>query len=353
MGLRMTCAYATAVASVAFDSGSSSAGSSSSSGGERERIVGVAYPNHRAAVHSRYSVLGDDSVLVKYLNPNLALITTIVPGNTMHWTLVDVVTGKVITRQQQEDAALPAHAVVVENHIVATYWNTKAKRAELSSTALYEGVIDNYELSPFASSRARSGSIVLSMTMDPTTGAPVTNRSAYATFSPIAMQKTYVLPHAVTALSHTVTAHGIAHKHILVSLRNGQIYSLDMRQIHPRRPFSDPSAAEKTEGLAKYTPFLQLNPLAAVTHNYSLPGGASNILSAESNLESSSLVFAFGGGRGGVDLMVNRVMPSQEFDLLASDFNHSLLITILLGLAAAVLVLRRLQQRKHLSSVWA
>mmetsp|Transcript_6042 Transcript_6042/g.10019 ORF Transcript_6042/g.10019 Transcript_6042/m.10019 type:complete len:148 (-) Transcript_6042:1219-1662(-) len=93
-GLRMSCASATSVASVAFDS--SSISSSSSIGGER--IVDVTYPNQRAAVHSRLSVLGDDSVLVKYLNPRIALITTISTSttstttststsSTLYWTL--------------------------------------------------------------------------------------------------------------------------------------------------------------------------------------------------------------------------------------------------------------------------
>ncbi|KAJ1432058.1 hypothetical protein B484DRAFT_34793 [Ochromonadaceae sp. CCMP2298] len=165
------------------------------------------------------------------------------------------------------------------------------------------------------------------------------------------MQKTFTLPHAVTALQHTVTAQGIAHKHVLLGLRNGQVFSVDMRQIHPRRPFSEPSPAEKTEGLQRYSPFLALNPLAAVTHNYSLPRGVSHIISAPSRLESSSVVFSFGGGA--VDLHVNRVMPSQDFDMLASDFHYSLLVAILLALASVVLVLQRMQQRQALSSAWA
>lgn len=101
----------------------------------------------------------------------------------------------------------------------------------------------------------------------------------------------------------------------------------------------------------KYTPFLILNPLNAVTHNYSLPGGAACILSAASKLESSSLVLSFGGDT--VDMQLNRVMPSQDFDLLASDFNHPLLVAILLALAVAVLFLRSLKHKKHLNTVWA
>ncbi len=119
-----------------------------------ERIVDVTYPSAQDAVHVPYSILGDDSVLLKFLNPHVALITTISAASTanavttdggdsnatsgedgnaegdsssttLFWTLVDTVTGKVIIRLHQESAALPVHAILLENHIVATYWNTK------------------------------------------------------------------------------------------------------------------------------------------------------------------------------------------------------------------------------------
>lgn len=127
-----------------------------------EKIVAVTYPSAQDAVHVPYSILGDDSVLLKYLNPHVALVTTISTaasapalaaaheassaesaavasdegqaaagdasepaGSVLYWTLVDTVTGKVILRLHQESAALPVHAILLENHIVATYWNTK------------------------------------------------------------------------------------------------------------------------------------------------------------------------------------------------------------------------------------
>mgnify|MGYP006195959951 CR=1 FL=1 len=103
-------------------------------------------------------------------------------------------------------------------------------------------MIDNTELTPFASSRARSNSAYLAAAA---ASASSKVRSAYASIPPIAMQKTYTLPRAVSALHHTVTAHGLSNKNLLLGLRNGQIYSVDLKQVHPRRPFSDPSTAGK------------------------------------------------------------------------------------------------------------
>lgn len=47
-------------------------------------------------------------------------------------TLVDTVTGKIIARIEHVNAAAPLHATLVENHIVATYWNTKVDRCQLN-----------------------------------------------------------------------------------------------------------------------------------------------------------------------------------------------------------------------------
>ncbi len=96
-------------------------------------------------------MLGDDSVLLKYLNPNVVLISTISPpqaavhhyhssfldgastpsqaghneSSVLTLTLVDTVTGKVVKRISHEGAGLPLHVVLVEHSIVATFWNIK------------------------------------------------------------------------------------------------------------------------------------------------------------------------------------------------------------------------------------
>lgn len=91
-------------------------------------------------------------------------------------------------------------------------------------------------------------------------------------------------------------------------------------------------------------------PLSALTLNYTLPRGAEHLVSSPSLLESSSLVLSFGET---LDLHLNRVMPSQDFDLLSSDFNYYLLVAILCALASVVVMLRNMQRKKHLRTIWA
>jgi hypothetical protein len=321
-----------------------------------ETIVAVTYLNPADTIHSRVSILGDDSVLLKYINQNAVLVSTIGPpqaaredyyddasnsdvASYLALTLVDAISGNIIKRIVHEAAVRPVNVVMVENMIVATYWNSKARRAEVSTTALYEGALDRYELSPLSSKRK-------------TARDPKKYSSAYNLIPPMAMQKTYTVHKPVSALQHTVTAKGIANKNMILGLTNGQVFSIDMRLIHPRKPLSDPSPTEKQEGLMKYSPFLILDAqTSAITHNYSLSSGPSTIVSAPSSLESTSLVFSFGGSC--IDFHLSRVLPSRGFDILPSNFNHSLLLLILVALVVAVLVLRRVNANKRLSQLWA
>lgn len=130
------------------------------------RVVAVAYPTPHDKVTSRAYVLGDKSLLLKYLNPNLVVVVTecfesqlssaenIVEvgeenAGVSHLVVsaLDTVTGRVIYRYEIAhggpvspalDRGHSVHAEIVEHAIVVTYWNYKAQRTELSSLMLYE-----------------------------------------------------------------------------------------------------------------------------------------------------------------------------------------------------------------------
>lgn len=310
-----------------------------------EQIVDVTFPTAADAVAGRTKSLADDSVMLKYTNRNVALVTTQsvtseqLPQPMLHVTLVDTVSGKIIYRSAIESGSTPVHAALVENTISVFYWNTKAKRTELSSVHLYEGMVDKHGLTPFASKHSAATA---------TKYKEATTFSSFLSVPPLAMQKTYVMPRAVTAVHHTTTTHGISNKNLLVAMSSGQVYMVDSRQISPRRPTSEPSQYELQDGLQQFTPFLMLNPLQCITHNYAMGSGAKRILSAPSLLESSSMVLSYGHP----DVHFNRVLPSADFDLLGADFNYPLLTLLLAILGALVWYLQRMQRNKHIRTMW-
>jgi hypothetical protein len=311
---------------------------------EKESIVDITVPTVGDAVNSATVSLNDDSVFVKYLNRNTVLVTTQVRGGggkpALYTTLVDTASAKIVYRAVIDSGSTPVSATMTENNIAVFYWNCKAKRSEVSSISLYDGFIDSLGLTPFASrdSAAKAAKLKEAVTFSSFTSVP-----------PVAKQRTYVMPKAVTTAHHTTTIYGITNKNPLVGLASGQVYMLDSRQLSPRRPLTEPTASEKADGMQIYTPYLQLFPLQAITHNYAMANGPTRILSAPSRLESSSMVFAFGHP----DLHFNRVLPSADFDLLASDFNYGLLTLLLLALGAIVMYLQKAQRSRVTASTWA
>ena len=188
-----------------------------------ERILSVHYPRAGDRVNSRSHVLGDDSVLLKYLNPHMAVLVTASPpqldseplvglaqegqlrplcrdtgyadeGATtdsgvymslllrmyvyhktyvhiylcyvdlpmcqVHVNVLDTVSGKVVYRITHAPGSGPVEVAIAENNIVYSYWNAQYKRQELSSLGLYEGIIDKYGLTPFATHASAAAAAV-------------------------------------------------------------------------------------------------------------------------------------------------------------------------------------------------
>ena len=119
-------------------------------------------------------------------------------GRPLYAALVDTISSKILYRiLLSKSASTPVHTLLIENHLIITYWNAKSKRTELSSTALYEGMVDVFGLSPLSYFAA------LPQQMRDA------NLSSFSSPLPLGIQRTYVIPRTVTSLHHTVTSRGI------------------------------------------------------------------------------------------------------------------------------------------------
>eukprot|EP00981_Chlorochromonas_danica_P005417 scaffold1091_cov164-Ochromonas_danica.AAC.40 len=287
----------------------------------------------------------DDNLLRKYNNPNLMVACSLWGQNdTLSAYVLDAASGRLIRRFSLEQAAEPVHSLLIENFVLVSYWNPKAKRSELFVAALYEGFIGKHELTPGWKSLPRVLGLDNSEVQD--------ERTAFLQPQLLSVEKVYVLPRAVSHLHYTTSSKGISNKNLLITLDSGEAFSLDLRLVSPRRPLSEPTAAEKEEGLLRYSPYLLLNPVQSLTGPLGMEGtGSLHALTTPSVLESTCTVVLFSlfGSRG---IRVLTHVPSGGFDTLATDFNASLLVLLLSGLAVAVLVLRNLYLKNTLRKLW-
>jgi ER membrane protein complex subunit 1 len=215
-------------------------------------------------------LLGDDSILLKYRNPHFMVLASIHSSaaesssynasslsddahasSMLILTLIDTVNARVLHRIEHMHGSEPVQGSFVDgNSFVVSYWNSKAKRTELSSVSLFEGLVDRYSLNPLATPATSTTMQQLHRN---------SNASAFSSSPPLVMQRTYWLPKVmVTGLHTTVTTAGITNKNIIASLNTGQLIMLDMRLINARRPTTTATAAEKEEGLQEYHPMILL-----------------------------------------------------------------------------------------------
>ena len=240
-----------------------------------DRIVKVAYPTRDEVVQSLSTVLGDESLLLKYVNPHLAVVVTVseeanqtvtnisssIGGGdgkktrkpvgvgdaaaaaasqeetlpNMVVNLVDTVSGRVLHRASHTnvDPTRDVAAMISENWVFYSFVNAKTRRTELGVLTLHEGMVDSKGLTLFSSPEQT------------TTFSSFDSRQS----KPVVLSKTYSFPKAITALAATATRGGISNRRILLASADGKISALDRHMFETRRPIGEVNDAEKKEGL--------------------------------------------------------------------------------------------------------
>ncbi len=298
------------------------------------KVVDITARPAHDPVASIGKVLGDRSVLYKYLTPNLALLTAM-SSSTFTIYLIDAVTGSILYTSSHQ-GLLPSSAISTvfsENWFAYTFTSsdpaTKAITSQLIVSELYESSVPN----------------------DRGALSSQTNYSSFgpdATTRPHVVSAAFVLTEPISNLTVTQTAQGITNRQVLAYLPHSHaIASIPRHILDARRPVDrDPTAAEAEEGLFRYDPSLPLNPQQFLSHSREVLG-INRIMTSPTLLESTSMVFAFGH-----DIFGTQVAPSQTFDVLGKSFKKVQLIGTVVALYLGVLALRPLVRRKVVQRGW-
>jgi len=336
------------------------------------------------------TILGDDSLLIKYLNPHVMVIVSevtidylkeleesdgdeffnavmsnamggsasstkkkplgVTPVNTTNTqsytssipslfvTLVDTTSCRILHRASHSHASsknlnsnnnIPL--TISENWIVYSYFNHKSKRTELSVLTLYEGMIDKHGITAFK------------------TPDQELEFDSFTFPKPIVLQKTYAVPKQITSIGVTTTSRGITSKNFIFGVKDiGWVWKIDSRMLDPRRPTAELKTVEKMEGLIRYSPILPILTSHVISYNLHIEN-PTNIISTSARLESQSLVVAYGGP----DLFFTRLAPSKGFDLLPDNFNKGLVGILTIGLLGVLGYVKKISDRKILKAAWA
>lgn len=288
-----------------------------------ERVIHATSRPAHDPVASIGKVLGNRSVLYKYLNPNLALVTT-VGENTATFYLLDGISGKVLHSSVQTgvDTTQPITAVISENWFAYSLWADVTDTAESKG---YQLVISELYESPHPNDRGPLGSASNYSSLH---GADAPPR-------PYVVSQSFIIPEPISHMAVTQTRQGITTRQLLCTLpASNAIIGIPRPVLDARRPVGrDPTPAEVEEGLFKYNPFLEFDGKWYLTHSRDV-ADIRAVISSPTLLESTSLVFAFGG-----DVFGTRVTPSQAFDILGRGFSKFQLVVTVVALAVGVAIL--------------
>jgi ER membrane protein complex subunit 1 len=285
-------------------------------------------------------VLGDRRVQYKYLNPNLVLITAVsTASSSVTFYLLDGVSGNTIhtITQGQVDITQPIPTLLAEN--MFTYSLTLSNAPSLASRGYLLGVSKFYE-SPLADDRGSLGADKTFSVLDSnSTGA----------LSPNILSQTYHIPEPISSLSISRTSQGITSRLILANLPfSGALLSIPLAILDPRRPVGRaPTKDEQAEGLMPYVPNLEFDPKWYLSHSRDIRG-LETIIAAPSGMESTGLVFAYGG-----DVFGTKVTPSGAFDVLGDGFAKGNMVVTVVAVMGLVLVVAPIVGKKTNNVRWS
>ncbi|KAI8325907.1 DUF1620-domain-containing protein [Martensiomyces pterosporus] len=287
-------------------------------------------------------VLGDRTVLYKYLNPHLVtLATQRANAGGIGIYLIDRVSGRLLYTTAHEKAVAtekqPFLALQTENRVIYQFWqdgipesSPEGAKKRSKSTKGYITVVAELFESEKADAREESKAF-----------------SSFDLFLPHVISSAFASPEPASALGVTRTNSDTTTRDVVFGLDSGKLLSLPDQLFDPRRPTKAPTSDEQAEGLLPYGPFLPLDPKRVLSH-YNTVAGIRFIKAAPTHLESTSLVSSFG-----LDLFFTRTSPSGTFDQLSPNFSKVNLVVTTLALVVGCLLGGPMVRRKLTNQAWA
>jgi hypothetical protein len=297
-----------------------------------QKVVKVTARPAHDPVASIGRVLGDRTVMYKYLNPNIVLVTAVSDeASAASFYLLDSVSGDVLYSATHEgvDTKQPITSALTENWFAYSLWSDVASTTTLPSSKGYQLVISELYESSLPNDRGPLGNNANSSSLEP---SDVPNAEPAI---PHVLTQSFIVPEPISHMSVTQTRQGITTRQLLCTLASSNsIIGIPRAVLDPRRPVGrDPTPAEQEEGLFRYQPVIEFDPKIIISHKREV-AGVRNVITSPAVLESTSLVFAYG-----LDVFGTRVAPSLPFDILGTSFNKLSLVGTVFGLWVGVIVI--------------
>ncbi|KAE8454424.1 hypothetical protein EG329_000046 [Mollisiaceae sp. DMI_Dod_QoI] len=315
--------------------------------GPGEKILNVVSRLAHDPVASIGKVLGDRTVLYKYLNPNVVLVTSASKeSSSVTFYLIDSVSGDVLysTTHAGVDTQQPITSALTENWFAYSLWSDiLVTSASLPASKGYQIVVSELFESSVPNDRGPLGPTDNSSSIEP---SEIPNAEPAI---PYVITQSFLIPESISHMSVTQTRQGITTRQLICTLTGSNaVVGIPRHVLDARRPVGRaPTPAEMEEGLIQYHPVIEFDPKMILTHKREVIG-IKDVIATPAILESTSLLFAYG-----IDVFGTRVAPSAAFDILGKSFNRLGLVATVLALWVGVFILAPMTKKKQINERWA
>jgi hypothetical protein len=289
--------------------------------GVEDKVGAAAYLTH------------DDTILHKYINPNLFAVATStvlkksianrgtkeIPVVSVY--LVDGITGRVLEKAYHLHAEGPVRLAMSEEMVVYSLWDKKAGRNQLSVMQLF-----------------------FPAGADPTTTGEYFDPEA--SIVPDVRRRSYEFKYPVRSITPTVTRFGITRKDFLVVLHDGSVLLVPRTFLNALRPLTTDNQKMVVRDVFPYDMHLPARDVDIISFNMSMDG-IQWCSASPTTLESTSVVFC-----GGLDIFSTRIAPSKPFDILDKSYRKGLLVVLIMALCAVFVAMRWLVKWKETRQSW-
>ncbi|CCE86022.1 Piso0_005666 [Millerozyma farinosa CBS 7064] len=300
---------------------------------DNEEILLLSHKPKESVTSSIGIARADDTILYKYLYPNLlSVITKVKSDGTIKFYLIDSITGELLYLHSHDDSDFLVQdslkIVMDDNWIVYVYLTSKPKIEQRIV------VLDLFADKEKAASKEVS----------------VFNESTEInTVSKLA----FVYPEVISELASTRTKQGVTLKSILFLTKSGNIYEIPKFMLNSRRVANREMTASDFQDdfrMMPYDPVINRNTYQALNHKHLLKvaSDGNHILVKPTLLESTAAVCLLNN----YNFFCTKIHPSLSYDTLSTYFDKVKFFITIIGLLIAYIATKSFLVKKCLNAQW-
>ena len=214
---------------------------------------------------------------------------------------------------------MPINLVYDENSVLVSYFNHRNKNFEIWTVEQYQERIETSALN------------MLSDYFKGNTYKPQESKERTIFEEEIFGSPVYIKHMEVSESKMSLTR-----RNLFIITGENQLYTIKRDFVSTRRPRPGAKNFFESEKFPEYTYFLPYQPVDYLSYYLRL-ATLNKIVFSPTDMESTIFTLCYGR-----DIFLIRNAPDKTFDMITEDFNHVVLILILIGATVGILAFKRL-----------